>query len=50
MVTNESDFTTLNSMTNKGLYSFSLMGKNRIRVKVESVSGGYLTVTGKFVG
>ena len=50
MVVNESDFSTLDAITDKGLYAFSMAGKNRIKVKINSVSGGYLTITGKFIG
>lgn len=50
MVVNESDFSTLEDITAKGLYAFSMAGKNRIKVKINSVSGGYLTITGKFIG
>ena len=44
----ESDYETLNKVTAAGLYSFSAMGKG-IRVKINSISGGYLTIVGKFL-
>lgn len=50
MVIDESNLTTLGSITEKGLYAFSMAGKNKIKVKINSVSGGYLTITGKFIG
>ena len=47
-VVDESDFNTLNAITSTGIYSFSAMGKH-IRVKINSISGGNLTVIGKFL-
>ena len=47
-VVDESNFNTLTSLTAKGLYSFSAMGKS-VRVKINSVSGGSLTIVGKFL-
>lgn len=48
MVINENNQSKLTNITSKGLYAFSMKGKNRIKVKVNSVSGGYITITGKF--
>ena len=47
-VVDESNFDTLTSLTAKGLYSFNAMGKS-VRVKINSISGGDLTVVGKFL-
>lgn len=47
-VVDESNFNTLNTISAKGLYSFNAMGKS-IRVKLNSISGGNLTVVGKFL-
>lgn len=47
-VVNEGDFSTLTDLTAKGLYSFSVMGKS-IRIKINSISGGNLTIVGKFL-
>lgn len=47
-VVNEANFNTLNTISENGLYSFNAMGKG-IRVKLNSVSGGKLTVVGKFL-
>lgn len=50
MVVDESSFATMDTISSKGLYAFSLGGKNRIRVNIQNISGGELTVTGKFLG
>ena len=47
-VLNESNLNMGNTISEKGLYSFNAMGKN-IRVKINSISGGKLTVVGKFL-
>lgn len=47
-VIDENSYDILNAISKPGIYSFSVMGKN-VRVKINSVSGGDLTVTGKFL-
>ena len=47
-VVNESTFDLVTDVEAAGLYSFNAMGK-AIRVKINSISGGDLTVTGKFL-
>lgn len=47
-VVDESSFNTMNTISSKGIYSFGAMGKS-IRVKINSISGGDLTVIGKFL-
>lgn len=47
-VVDESNFNTLTAISAKGIYSFNAMGKS-IRVKLNSISGGNLTVVGKFL-
>ena len=47
-VVNLSDFSTTSSITGKGIYSVSAMGVS-IRIKINSISGGNLTVTGMFL-
>lgn len=48
-VVDESDLSSKSTITGSGLYSFSAMGK-AIRVKINSISGGNVTVTGMFLG
>lgn len=50
MSISESDFSTLSEISQKGLYAFSMAGKNRVKIKINSISGGNLTITGKFIG
>ena len=47
-VVDESNFDTLTSITKPGIYSFSAMGKG-IRVEIKNISGGKVTVVGKFL-
>lgn len=47
-VIDESSYDILNAVSKPGIYSFSVMGKN-VRVKINSISGGDLTVVGKFL-
>lgn len=44
---NETDLTTVSEIEAKGLYYINTVGKC-VRVKINSVSGGSLTVVGKF--
>lgn len=44
---NETDLTTLSAIEAEGLYYINAAGKS-IRVKINSISGGSLTVVGKF--
>lgn len=46
-VINENDLSVVNEIDANGIYSFDALGKN-IRVKINSISGGSLTVVGKF--
>lgn len=44
---NETDLTTVTEIEAKGLYYINAVGKC-VRVKINSISGGSLTVVGKF--
>ena len=44
---NESDLSVVSEIDAKGIYSVDTLGKS-IRVKINSISGGNLTVFGKF--
>lgn len=44
----ESDLKSKLNITANGIYSFSAMGKS-VRVKINSISGGAVTVTGMFL-
>jgi len=46
-VINANDLSTVNNITSKGIYSVDVSGKS-IRVKINSISGGNLTIVGKF--
>ena len=47
-VVNLSDFSTATDIEANGLYSISVVGVS-VRVKINSISGGNLTVTGMFL-
>ena len=44
---NETDLTTVSEIEEKGLYYINAIGKC-VRVKINSISGGSLTIVGKF--
>lgn len=48
-VVDENSYEILSEITENGLYSFNAMGK-MIRVKLNSISSGKVTVFGKFLG
>ena len=50
MTINLSDFSNTDDLTSKGLYSIGCSGLPLLRVSIISVTGGNLTITGKFVG
>ena len=47
-VIDENSYEILNVVAKAGIYTFNAMGKN-VRVKINSISGGDITVVGKFL-